>query len=621
MPKFEINPNQNEAILHTKGPARILAGPGSGKTYVITNHILHLINNLHIDPNHILVISFTKAATKEMMQRFLKNPKADTYNVRFGTFHSIFFTILRQSPKYCKFSIVNRKQKLLYLKQVLKNNPMYTSRIQESDIPYLLQLIDKHKETQAISSTLIEQEALRFFELQAEEFYYFEKEYFKLLNENKLFDFEDIHIFCEELLMEDKKILKKWQEVFSYILIDEFQDISPIQYRIIKLLALPENNLFIVGDDDQSIYGFRGSNPNIMQQFMYDFPSAKEILLDINYRCHKEIIKASLKMIQGNHDRVIKEMQGVHTIGDGVILKFFKAREEEIDFIINQLSYIRKKKALQETAVLCRTNWECIFYAQFLEKESIPYHLHEKLQSRFSNAAVQDLITYMKLACGDRRRASFLKILNRPMRYINRTSIMDDRVDEKKWLVYYEENLEIQAEIQKLFQDLEKIKSKSPYLGARYIRQKMGYDTFLKEQFGYQRANKFYQMEDTFCEFLKQFKNYNDFFSYLEMYTEMQNKEELSTDNIYIPKEDAVTLLTMHASKGLEFKYVFIPGCEEGKIPSRNIQSQSDLEEERRMLYVAMTRAKESLYITAVNTENGKEKLSRFLKELNMYPL
>lgn len=613
------NAGQTEAIRFHEGPALILAGPGSGKTFVTVERIRRLITHHKADPAKILVITFTKAAALEMQERFHKLMEPIRPPVRFGTFHAVFYHILKQSAQYRAYTIITEGEKRKLLRKISSIHKQL-SCIREEDLSKLILQISRKKNCEtALDSSAKQEERMLPAELKPEDFELICREYQAYLHEFQKFDFDDITILCERLLLEEEEIRHFWQEQFSYILVDEFQDISPMQYRLIRLLALPQNNLFVVGDDDQSIYGFRGASPQSMQEFLKDYPECRQICLQVNYRCHSDIIHAAVQMIAQNEERLPKEITAAHAEGKGIRYRIFPSRAEEEEFLRAELLELQKQGVLEKAALLCRTHFECTMQLRFLEQAKIPFILSEPPRSLFDHFVVQDLMTYLRLGNGNRERKNFLRIMNRPVRYLRRDSLPEETVSLSDWLSYYRNMPMLKEEIRQLFHGLERIKSMQPYLAIRYIRNVIGYDKYLRDKYIGQDLQEYLQAAEEFQEMMRPFHSFRELEAYQNSY---ENSVQAQRDLFHVggkPHEAApcgIHVMTMHASKGLEFDTVILPACEEGHIPSKKSKGEQALEEERRMLYVAMTRAKKSLLITAVKSKNGKETPSRFLDHL-----
>ncbi len=603
MSRQVVNPNQERAILHTAGPAQVIAGPGSGKTFVTVHRILHLITEWGVDPARILVITFTKAAALEMQERFFRLTQPKRPPVRFGTFHAVFYHILKQSARYQGYSIMTESEKRKQIRQIVRMYSRFAS-VQEEDLEELTALVSNRKTGAKQKKTAIQN-------ITEEDISFLVKEYESYQQEFGQMDFDDIMILCHRLLASEADTLARWQEQFQYILVDEFQDISPLQYEIVKMLAAPQHNLFIVGDDDQSIYGFRGASPDSMQQFGQDYPQASFILLDQNYRCHGRIVAAALRVIGENQNRIVKQIQAVHETGDGFCLRQYEQEEVKQRALLQEMHRIRKEGKLSGCAMICRTNYDCAMWAQILRKGGIPFSMKERPANRFRHFVVQDILAYLTLAEEAEvfQRRHFLRIMNRPVRYLKRDSVAGETVREKELLCWYDGSPVLQERIRRLFQDIGHLRGMRLCLQIHYIRNIIGYDGYLREKYGPEKAGELVRIGEEFQEFSRQFAALQEMREYIAGYEDTRkdvqerNREE----------EDALHLLTMHASKGLEFDRVYLPDCQEGKIPSAKAVTEAEIEEERRMFYVAMTRAKHSLCLMAAKGKTGKDAPSRFL--------
>ena len=603
VPEFTGNPNQEQAIMHTAGAAQVFAGPGSGKTYVIVHRIRQLINGQGIDPSHILVITFTKAAALEMQERFFRLIEPERPPVRFGTFHAVFYHILKQSAQYRDYVIITETERRKLIRQIIHMHKRFAC-LQEEDMDSIIASLSAYKTSSVIKPLPVQK-------IGEEDILFLAEEYASYLREFKQMDFDDILCHCYDLLTAQSDMLIRWQKQFSYILIDEFQDISPKQYEIIRLLAAPEDNLFIVGDDDQSIYGFRGASPGIMRDFMRDYPSADRIFLDINYRCNSQIVDAAGRVISENHNRVGKQVRAAHEEGAGLHLQIFRSASEEEEWLSEELARKKELELLESCAMICRTNYDCAMWAQTLRRKGIPFTMKEAPMSRFRHFVIQDIMAYMALAQGrgELVRKHFLRIMNRPVRYLKREAVSQERIVEAQLTAYYRDTPVLQERIRKLFHDLESLRTKSPHLQVHYIRKIIGYDRYLTEKYGVEKSKELIDIGIEFQEFAKEFQTLAQIDDYISQYEEtLQNIRTCGTESA------GIRLMTMHASKGLEFDTVYIPDCQEGTIPSARSQTDEEIEEERRMFYVAMTRAKRELYLMAYQGKSGKDVPSRFIK-------
>ena len=594
-------PDQRKAICHTVGPAQILAGPGSGKTFVTVHRIRHLILEENVDPGHILVITFTKAAALEMQQRFFTLMEGQKPPVWFGTFHAIFYHILKQSAQYRGYTIITETERRKLIRQIMHMHRRFCY-LQEEDMEEILSVISSCKAGRKESSIPIQK-------MTPDDVMFLLHEYQSYLQEFQQFDFDDLMQCCLTLLREDACCLAAWQAQFRYILVDEFQDISPVQYKIVKLLAAPEDNLFIVGDDDQSIYGFRGASPDSMMQFLADYPQAVQIPLAVNYRCHAEIVEAAGRVITENIKRLPKDIQAVHSKGDGLELCMCPDEEALKKAFVEYLLQEQKEDTLTGSAIICRTNVACGLWAQVLHGAGIPYVMKEKKKNRFAHFVIRDIRAYLALGQGKYDRKYFLRIMNRPLRYLKRDSLSAEKVDREELVKWYQHMPAMQKTLHRLFQNLDCLADKRPHLQIRYIRKVIGYEGFLREKYGAKQAQDLVRVAEEFETFSRQFMTVDDMNDFIDHYTEVL--QEPAEQN------HGIALMTMHASKGLQFDTVYLPDCNEGQIPSARSVTQEEIEEERRMFYVAMTRARHKLCLLAHKGRTGKDGPSRFLNSLS----
>ncbi len=594
-------PDQRKAICHTVGPAQILAGPGSGKTFVTVHRIRHLILEENVDPGHILVITFTKAAALEMQQRFFTLMEGQKPPVWFGTFHAIFYHILKQSAQYRGYTIITETERRKLIRQIMHMHRRFCY-LQEEDMEEILSVISSCKAGRKESSIPIQK-------MTPDDVMFLLHEYQSYLQEFQQFDFDDLMQCCLTLLREDACCLAAWQAQFRYILVDEFQDISPVQYKIVKLLAAPEDNLFIVGDDDQSIYGFRGASPDSMMQFLADYPQAVQIPLAVNYRCHAEIVEAAGRVITENIKRLPKDIQAVHSKGDGLELCMCPDEEALKKAFVEYLLQEQKEDTLTGSAIICRTNVACGLWAQVLHGAGIPYVMKEKKKNRFAHFVIRDIRAYLALGQGKYDRKYFLRIMNRPLRYLKRDSLSAEKVDREGLVKWYQHMPAMQKTLHRLFQNLDCLADKRPHLQIRYIRKVIGYEGFLREKYGAKQAQELVRVAEEFETFSRQFMTVDDMNDFIDHYTEVL--QEPAEQN------HGIALMTMHASKGLQFDTVYLPDCNEGQIPSARSVTQEEIEEERRMFYVAMTRARHKLCLLAHKGRTGKDGPSRFLNSLS----
>lgn len=606
---MSLNPSQVQAVIHKDGPCMVLAGPGSGKTLTITKRIEYLIGKHHVSPEEILVITFTKAASIEMKERFVRLCGQKAGPVTFGTFHGIYYGILKWAYRMNASNILSEEQKYQLLKQVIGR--MEIDIDDEKD--FLQGIAGEIGNIKNNQIPLAEYESLNCSEeVFREIFEQYEKERKRL----KKIDFDDMLVLVYELFKKRPDILSMWQRKFRYILIDEFQDINQVQYDVIRMLAAPENNLFIVGDDDQSIYRFRGARPDIMLGFKKDYPDTKEILLDVNYRSTKAIVNGAARVIRHNVNRYPKQIITTNEQGETVHIQEVRHPIEESKYVVSQIQEAKKRGIpSSEIAVLFRTNVEARALAETFMEYNMPFRMKERMPNLYEHFIAQDLTTYLKMALGDRSRKTFLAIMNRPNRYIGRDSVEGTTISFESLRKFYCDKDWMLDRIDQLEVDFRILKNMAPYGAIQYIRKHIGYDEFLKEYAAFRKIN----MEDLkevlreIEERAKAFRTIEEWFTHIEEYSEelKRQSQQKETD------PEAITFMTMHGSKGLEFDLVFIIGANETITPYKKAETKEEVEEERRMFYVAMTRARKKLIISYTKERNGKSMAqSRFVGEL-----
>lgn len=441
------------------------------------------------------------------------------------------------------------------------------------------------------------------------------KDYVAKCRSLRLLDFDDMLLYCYDLLAKRKDILLAWQKKFQYILIDEFQDINKIQYDIIKMLAVPENNLFIVGDDDQSIYGFRGAKPEIMLHFPKDFPNVKTEILACNYRSSKKIVEAAKRVIAGNEKRFKKELFTENEEGNSIHTKVFEMGKDEEVYVKDQIdSYYKAGVPYEEMAVLYRTNAEAGFLIETFMEHGIPFQMRDVLPNLYDHWIAKNMISYMKLAMGERSRREFLQVMNRPNRYISREALEDAQVSFEGLRWFYEGKEWMCDRIDQMEEDLNILKNMTPYGAINYIRHGIGYDEYLKDYAAYRKTKPadFYEVLQELMESARPYRTFAEWFIHIEEYTE-QLKEQAKKQ---VQDKSGVTIATLHSSKGLEYDVVFLMDVNEGILPYKKAVTEQAIEEERRLLYVGMTRARKELYILYCNERHERPlEISSFLLE------
>lgn len=602
--------------MHRDGPAMVLAGPGAGKTYVITNRVKALIDEYGVKPEQILVVTFSKAAAVEMKERFEMLTGGRRLPVRFGTFHSVFFQILRLAYHYEVKDIATPALKYRFLEETFNETGYEVDDKKEF-------LSDIEKEISRVKGEGIEIDCYFSSACSAEIFQKMYRGYQEKLQRHRCLDFDDMVVYTYQLLKEREDIRRRWQAQFRYLLIDEFQDINRLQYETVCMLAEPENNLFIVGDDDQSIYGFRGAKPGIMLSFPKRFPDTKQIVLGVNYRCSDEIMKAAERLIGKNNERYEKHIVANKGKEQPVHMKKCENLPDEAEKIVAQIQMYQKEGiAYQEMAVLFRTNMQMRLLAGKLMEHGVPFTMRENLPNLFDTWMAKDIMCYLQLALGNRSREKFLKIANRPVRYLSRTAFTESEVSFDKLRAYYAvKNQEwMEERIWNFEYDLKNLASLSPYAAIHFIRKGIGYDEFLKTYADERNVNAddWFDVLDEMQEMARDKKSIPEFLSFVENYGDTLEEIRQEQKKQQVKEEPGVSLMTMHASKGLEFPVVFVPTLNEDIVPYRKAVQEGNLEEERRMLYVAMTRAKTYLHLSFVKERFHKEaEPSPFLYEIS----
>lgn len=571
----------------------VLAGPGSGKTTVISERVRYLIEEKGVEPGRILIITFTKASVQEMKRR-CQNICPCAATAVFGTFHSVFYHFLRKSEKYQNFTLINEKQKKEIMKKLVPIGTM-TSLQHAYVCENMLKKISYYKNSQ---SDLVKE---------GEEFYELMGRYCRHCIEQEKLDFDDMLVLCMELFLENKQELSKWQNRFSYILVDEFQDINQCQYEIVKLLVQKSGNLFVVGDDDQAIYSFRGSAPGYMKQFLLDFPDGKKICLEENYRSGEGIVALAGKSISNNEERFAKNIQAMRQFTHEVIIKKFDTMEKEVQEVMNQIFRQGEKIPKENIAVLVRTNAKAEYLAELFYQRKIPCSVREKRICFYDNPWVRDILAALRFAaCGQKRR-DFFMFMNKPFRAFERSMLPSEQVDFEKIMQF----AEVAHEVKKVKGCIELMQGLDPYAAVLLVLNGMKYRRYL-EEIACEDENIKKQIQEVIEELLERTKSFDSipqFLEFAQRYTDTYNCEEQAQ------VKDAVQILTYHASKGLEFDCVFIPMLNQGIVPHGHMLTQKQMEEERRMFYVAMTRAKKYLWLSGCEKE-GSSELSIFLKEL-----
>lgn len=604
-----FNQAQSQAVSHGKGPMMVLAGPGSGKTTVIVGRVRHLVREQGVKPSNILVITFTRAAAREMEERYLALEEGKSGGrVSFGTFHSVFFRILKLAYQYDGSNIVKEEQKIQFIRQQMERLKL-----------------DVEDEGEFIQSILSEISGVKGEMLSLDHYYAknCSEEIFKSLyqayetqmRQLGLLDFDDMLVMCYQLFRERKDILSAWQKKYQYILIDEFQDINRIQYQVIRMMALPENNLFIVGDDDQSIYRFRGARPELMLGFPADYPEAKQVLLDTNYRSTPQIVETAGRLIHHNKTRFPKDIHAAKKGGRPVITRMWQDGAKEAEAICQEIrDYVQAGASYEEMAVLFRTNQGPRLLVEKLMEYNIPFQLRDVLPNIYDHWIAKNILDYILVARGHVERARVLSVMNRPKRYISREALEGEMVNWEQVKSFYQDKGWMVERIEDLQYHLSMIRKMAPGAAVNYIRKAVGYNEYLNEyaKFRRMKPEELFEVADQIQESGAEYQTCEAWFKHILEYKE-QLAEQARDRN---QKKEGVSLMTMHSSKGLEFRIVYILDANEGVTPHHKALLDADMEEERRMFYVAMTRAKERLHVYCVKERyHRQQEVSRFVRE------
>jgi len=614
---MKLNRGQDEAIKHGNGPCMVLAPPGSGKTLIVTERTRYLIEESGVRPDQILVITFTRFAAREMKERFERLTAGKNYPVTFGTFHSIFYGILKCAYGIGANNLMSEKESSVLLQEVLDQTDIESTPEVEDEEELVRELL---REVGMVKNGLCHLKDFHSKYLTQDEFAEVFRSYEHQKKELKKFDFDDMLVQCYALFRKKPEILQGWQKRFQYILIDEFQDINRVQYEVIRMLAAPRYNLFVVGDDDQSIYGFRGAKPELMLYMKQEFPSLRTISLTVNYRSTEFITGAAARVILHNDTRFYKRVQSFRGRGQNVHVQEVLDEQEEAQYVTEEI----QKKLDQgikpgEIAVLFRAAVQARMISEILSEHRIPFEMRDYVTNFYRHFIVKDMMAYLQLAAGKRDRSLFLTICNRPLRYLARNSMENRQVNFEDLRKFYCDKDWMLDIIDQFDVDVRMMKNMAPYAAIQYIRKKIGYDDFLKE-YAEKHQISWKQLMDVMAELeerSKNFKSYDEWEIHIAKYTQELEEQQAKARKIKGERENKVQLMTIHSAKGLEFEDVFVIHANEGEIPHQKAEKKDEIEEERRLFYVALTRAKNNLCISYITQKNGNSiKPSRFVEEL-----
>lgn len=607
-----FNKSQIQAISHMDGPAMVLAGPGSGKTTVITHRIKNLIEKAEVRPENILVVTFTKAAAISMQKRFstlMNGGKGQL--VTFGTFHSVFYKILRKSRRYEATEILSERQKTDYIREIIGRYG-----ISSNDISELSQNIIN--DIGNIKGNMLNAQEYEPSCCKKEDFIKVYNAYNLELKRDGKMDFDDILRECYLLLCENHTILEQWRELYKYILIDEFQDINRIQMNIIELLASPLNNIFVVGDDDQSIYGFRGARPEIMIEFKDYYPEAELIVLDVNYRSTQSIINVAGRVIENNKTRLDKCAHANNDKDFQPDIRKFRNQVEELKFVVSKIrEYENQGISLSEMAILVRNNSQIQEISSFLKNRKIEAESGKHRSNIYNGMVAKDILSYVRGALqfdGTYFNEDLIYVLNKPQRYISRQVVLSVNMNISAVRRIYSKN-----NIDSFLFHIEMIRKLPPQAALSYIRKGAGYEEYLRLyaiENNIPMSGLLKQLE----QLVQECSKFNTLEQWINSIDSAQNSEGQNFGKKSSGEGDTnnrINIMTMHGSKGLEFKAVFIVDANQGIIPTSKALRERDFEEERRLFYVAITRAIDYLNIYAVEERLGCPiEVSMFVEEM-----
>ncbi|MCW6674459.1 DNA helicase PcrA [Aerococcaceae bacterium NML171108] len=649
----KLNDKQREAVLTTEGPLLIAAGAGSGKTRVLTHRIAYLIEERQVNPWNILAITFTNKAAAEMKERVAQLVGEEASSIWVSTFHAMCARILRREAEWVgydtNFTIIDQGEQQTLMKQVLKELDLDSTRYNYKD---LLWVIDNAKNSGLLPEAFAEQANNFIEEIQAKVYTLYQK---KLKTANAM-DFNDLILLTVKLLETHDQVRQFYQHKFQYIHVDEYQDTNHSQYRLVQLLAGLLRNICVVGDADQSIYGWRGANMENILNFEHDYPDATVILLEQNYRSTQTILKAANSVIEHNVNRKDKQLWSDGAVGEKV--KFYRANSdsEEAQYIVQEIYRIKQEGAYKnrDFAILYRTQAQSRSLEDKLLKSNLPYKIVGGLKF-YSRKEIVDTMAYLKLIDNSADNISFNRIINVPKRGIGQATV--DKLAafaESMGISWFEAISQLQfsnlstsvkSKLTQFADIINQLKQQAEFLSVselvEEVWQRTGYVTSLQEEGTIEAQNRIENLEE-FASVTKQFDE-NDTGNLDEQDPDYVLQDEANDASVVAPSQltrfltelslvsdtdegefdDQVTLMTLHAAKGLEFPFVFIVGMEEGLFPlSRAMDKEEELEEERRLAYVGMTRAEKMLYLTATQSRllYGRYQhnlVSRFVDEID----
>lgn len=614
---LQLNPNQQKAVNHIKGPMLVLAGAGSGKTKVLTNRIANLIEN-GVSPYNILAITFTNKAAKEMKDRVVNLIGDSANNIQISTFHSLGVKILKENYALLgyerNFTIIDSDDALTIIKKIMKDLNMNKEYYNPREI--------RNKISSAKNEMMdIDKFSKIEFDHKIVEVY---KIYQKKLKQGNSVDFDDLLILPIKLFKNYPNILNDYQERYKYILIDEYQDTNEAQYTFSRLLSSKYRNIFVVGDNDQAIYAFRGANYKNILNFEKDYPECETILLEENYRSTRNILNAANSVIKNNRERKDKNLWSNNEEGDKIKYKKVSNEKEEASFVVEEIKTLLSKGVKEEDiAVLYRTNAQSRTIEEEMLKKNIKYRVVGSFYF-YNRKEIKDLLCYLRLISNHKDDVSLLRIINTPKRGIGEKTIENliNTAESSNTSIYEAitsgKELVFKNLIEELTQDSQSLSLTElvdTILEKSGIKKELTSSKLLEDEIRLENLNEFKGVT----------KNYEEEYGTANLEEFLEEISLVSDITEHQDSSSRVSLMTVHSVKGLEFDYVFIIGMEEGIFPHYNAindGSNSAIEEERRLCYVAITRAKKKLYITSADTRmlfgNTSRNLpSRFINEID----
>ena len=612
----KLNERQQESVLATEGPVLILAGAGSGKTRALTHRIAYLIKEKRISPFNILAVTFTNKAAGEINNRIrllISNVKAQNSDVKTGfklpwagTFHSACVKILRRESRNLEipssFTIYDKQDSLRAIKHAMRDLDISEKKYNPGAVSTYI----SQAKGECITAKQYSDMAYDHFQQICAKVYI---RYDEILRKNKALDFDDLLLKTVQLFQKFPEILKKYQTQFRYILVDEYQDTNHVQYTFLKLLAEAHQNIFVIGDDWQSIYSFRGAKFKNILDFKKDYPEAKVIYLEQNYRSTQPILDAAQNVIKNNELRSDKNLFTDKKTGAPVVVAGTADGMSEIEFILEEIDslILADRRELKDFVILYRTNAQSRLFEESLIKRGIPYRIIGGVRF-YERKEVKDILAYMTLLENSSDIVALSRVINVPPRKIGDKTlerILQSSADVAREIPKYSQFLDLMERLR------QKTATLRPDEAVDRIIELTGYREFLSD--GTLESEARLENIEELKSAAASFETLQDFLESVALISDIDNYKE---------QENALTLMTVHSAKGLEFPVVFICGLEEGLFPhSRSMLDQFELEEERRLFYVGMTRAMERLYLTYAGSRLlygsfSQSVPSRFLSEL-----